>query len=195
MLTGAKPDAARALKIIASYTPVDVVSTHYKQQFTDFITQHPDHFGNRYNYLLGMHGHLTAQAFVYHPGHNAIALLHHKKLNMWLGQGGHMEPEDGDFLATALREAFEEAGFTRLRLLQDAPIDLDAHGFPARGDQPDHLHYDVRYLFETDDDTLTLDPTEGTNLEWVPCAEFRTRMGESFSNSRTIRAIESRFCL
>ncbi len=190
---GAAPSPKRALEIIYSYTPVDVVSTHYKERFVDLITRYPDDFGNRYNYRSGIHGHMTAQAFVYHAGRNAIALLHHKKLNIWLGQGGHMEPGDDDMLATALREAFEEAGFKDLCLMQDSPIDIDIHGFPARGDQPDHLHYDVRYLFQTDDDTLRLNPDEGSDILWVPCTDLRSKLPQWLSNSRLVHDIERRF--
>jgi 8-oxo-dGTP pyrophosphatase MutT (NUDIX family) len=190
---GARPDPARAQEIVESYTPVDVVDAYYKERYLDLIARYPGDFANRYNYNAGVHGHITSQAFVYHRGRNAIALMHHKKLDIWIGQGGHVEPGDDDFIATARREAEEEAGFRDLRLIQDTPIDLDIHGFPAKGDQPDHIHYDIRWLFETDDDALRLNEGEGLRIEWVPVADLRAKMPMWLSNSRLIRRFEAMF--
>lgn len=191
--TGAHPDPVRAQKIVESYTPIDVVDTYYKERYLDLITQHPNDFGNRYNYNLGVHGHITVQAFVLNPARNAVALMHHKKLDLWLGLGGHMEPGDADFIATARREAEEEGGFENLTLIQDTPFDLDIHGFPARGDQPDHLHYDMRFLFAAANDKLRLNPDEGTAIEWVAVGDLRSRMKMWLSNSRLIRRLEAQF--
>lgn len=191
--SGARLASPRARHIIESYVPVDIVSTHYKARFLSLITDHPDQFADRYNYNAGVHGHITSQAFVYHPGRNAIALMHHKKLDIWVGMGGHAEPGDPDFIATARREATEEAGFQNLRLIQDTPFDLDIHGFPAKKDQPDHLHYDVRWLFETEDDTLVLNPDEGTAIEWVAIADLRPKMPMWLANSRLVRGFEAKF--
>lgn len=190
---GAQLNPVRARKIVESYTPVDVVSTYYKSRFLALITDHPNHFADRYNYNAGVHGHITSQAFVYHRGRNAIALMHHKKLDIWIGMGGHAEPGDADLIATARREATEEAGFQNLRLMMDAPFDLDIHGFPAKKDQPDHIHYDMRWLFETDDDTLILNADEGTAIEWVGIADLRPKMPMWLANSRLVRGFEVRF--
>ncbi len=190
---GARLDPTRANQIIESYTPVDVVSSYYKARFLALIADHPNDFANRYNYTLGIHGHITSQAFVYHARRNAIALMHHKKLDIWVGQGGHVEQGDADFIATAMREAFEEGGFKNLHLMMDAPFDLDIHGFPAKKDQPDHIHYDIRWLFETDDDTLTLNQNEGTAIEWVKISDLRPKMPMWLANSRLVRGFEARF--
>ncbi len=193
-LVGARLDPVRARAIIESYVPIDVVSAYYKDRFLALIADHPDQFSDRYNYHADIHGHITSQAFVYHRGRNAIALMHHKKFGMWAGQGGHVEPGDTDVIATARREAAEEAGFKTLRLVQETPFELDIHGSPAKKDQPDHIHYDIRWLFETDDDTLVLNPDEGTAIEWVGIAGLRSKMSPWLSDSRLIRGFEARFC-
>lgn len=190
---GARLDPTRARELIESYTPVDVVSQYYKAQFLALINDHPHHFADRYNYHARVHGHVTSQAFVVNRARNAIALMHHKKLDIWVGMGGHAEPGDTDLIATAMREAFEEAGFKNLRLMQESPFDIDIHGFPAKKDQPDHIHYDVRWLFETDDETLTLNPDEGTAIEWVHITDLRPKMPMWLSNARLVRGFEARF--
>jgi 8-oxo-dGTP pyrophosphatase MutT (NUDIX family) len=92
-------------------------------------------------------GHFTASAFILSPERDALLLIHHQKLERWLQPGGHVEPGDQDLLAAARREALEEVGIADLSLLSPAPFDLDVHAIPARGDQPAHAHFDVRFLF------------------------------------------------
>jgi hypothetical protein len=41
----------------------------------------------------------------------------------------------------------EEAGLADLTLLAPKPFDLDVHEILARGAEPAHRHFDVRYLF------------------------------------------------
>lgn len=192
LATGARLDPAATLKLINTYQPVDVVSAHYQQQFNTLITAHPDLFANRYNYQAGIHGHLTAQATVYNPDLKSIALMFHKKLQLWTGPGGHVDLGDADAIATARREAAEEIGLTDLILAEPAPFDIDIHGFPARKDQPDHLHYDLRFLFTTASNTLIAND-ESTDLTWVKITELRQFIPITVPNSRMVLGLEQRF--
>jgi 8-oxo-dGTP pyrophosphatase MutT (NUDIX family) len=93
-------------------------------------------------------GHLTASAFVLAPEGDAVLLILHKKLQIWVQPGGHIEPTDVSLEAAARREVSEEVG---LPLLQRGPaesiFDLDIHPIPARKDEPAHEHFDVRFCF------------------------------------------------
>ncbi len=89
-------------------------------------------------------GHLTGSAVIIDPSRPATLLIHHKKLRMWLQPGGHADGQ-GDLAQVALREAEEETGLTSLQVITPA-IDLDIHTIPERGDEPEHLHLDVRFL-------------------------------------------------
>src|SRR5687768_10285144 len=53
-------------------------------------------------------GHFTASAFVTTRARDALLLVLHKKLGIWVQPGGHVEPEDGSLQAAAAREALEE---------------------------------------------------------------------------------------
>ena len=147
--SGAHLDACEARQWINSYVPVDSVSAEYQRQFVGLIDRAPDYFANRHNYELQLPGHFTAQAVVFNPDLQAVALMHHLKLGIWVGPGGHIDVGDANAEMAARREAEEEMGLTDLVLMRAAPFDLDVHGFPAKGTQPDHLHYDIRYLFST----------------------------------------------
>lgn len=92
-----------------------------------------------------MPGHFTASAFVLSPDQTCLLLIFHKKLQMWLQPGGHIEPLDGNLVEAARREVREETGLWGLTL-ESAMFDLDVHQIPAWGETPAHLHHDVRCI-------------------------------------------------
>ena len=66
----------------------------------------------------------------------------------------------------ALREAREESGLD-VRALDEAIFDLDVHFIPARGEEPAHYHYDVRFLVQAMEDRFRVSD-ESRALAWVP---------------------------
>ncbi|MEP6963752.1 MAG: NUDIX hydrolase, partial [Acidobacteriota bacterium] len=92
----------------------------------------------------------------------------HKRLNRWLQMGGHIEPGDRTLLDAALREAREESGLEGVRPLSAAIFDLDVHAIPARKDEPEHFHYDVRFLLEADPAEALVVSAESRDVAWVP---------------------------
>lgn len=93
-------------------------------------------------------GHFTASAFVLSPERDALLLIFHKKLSLWLQPGGHIEPGDGSVLAAARREVREEVGIAELSVVSgDALFDVDIHVIPERPREPRHEHFDLRFLF------------------------------------------------
>jgi 8-oxo-dGTP pyrophosphatase MutT (NUDIX family) len=92
-------------------------------------------------------GHFTASAFVASPERDAVLLIHHEKLGLWLQPGGHIEPYDRDPAAASLRELIEETGLREVEPLGDGLLDVDVHAIPARPDTPAHEHYDLRFAF------------------------------------------------
>lgn len=111
-------------------------------------------------------GHLTASAWVVDVARRRTLLTHHRKLDRWLQLGGHVDG-DPDLAAAALREAREESGLTTLRLVTRDIFDVDRHEIPARGAEPTHWHYDVRFLFEADPDEPLQVTNESKALAWV----------------------------
>jgi len=103
-----------------------------------------------------LEGHLTGSAWVCSADGGAVLLLHHAKLDRWLQPGGHVDAEDSSLVETARREAMEECGMKVLELYSPGIFDLDVHEIPARGAEPAHFHYDLRFLFHV---------PEGTQIE------------------------------
>lgn len=133
-------------------------------------------------------GHVTASAFVVHPLEPAAALMKHRKLGRWLQPGGHVEPDDSGIEAAARREVREEIGISRLSSF--GVTDVDVHVFPETGDQPQHLHLDVRIGFVAHSDRL-VDGGESDGVRWAEFGEMQ-RMEESLARpARRLEALDA----
>ncbi len=89
-------------------------------------------------------GHFTGSSWLVSRDGRYALLMHHRKLDRWLQPGGHADG-DMDLARVALREACEETGVPGLQV-EGNIFDLDRHRIPARGTEPEHWHYDVRYV-------------------------------------------------
>jgi 8-oxo-dGTP pyrophosphatase MutT (NUDIX family) len=115
-------------------------------------------------------GHFTGSAWVVSADGERALLLHHRKLDRWLQPGGHADG-DGDLAAVALREAEEETGLPGLRI-EGGVFDLDRHLIPARGAEPAHFHYDVRFVVRAGADETFVVSEESHALAWRPVREI-----------------------
>lgn len=135
-------DSIELANAIAAVKAVDVADgdqAALQERIISFCKDHPDAL-----HRSCLSGHLTGSALIVDSGGEAVLLIHHAKLERWLQPGGHVDGE-GDLAAAACREAEEETGISGLEVIRPA-IDLDIHSIPERGDEPTHLHLDVRYL-------------------------------------------------
>ncbi len=136
------------------------------EQFIDFVDRNVDCFERSL-----AEGHITGSAFVCNQQGDATLLTHHRKLDIWVQPGGHA---DGcqDILKVASDEATEETGFQSLKLVGDDPFDIDIHFIPARKGESAHFHYDVRFLFQCEEDEAFTVSEESHDLAWVKLAEL-----------------------
>lgn len=151
------------------------------RRMRDFLASSPEVFQRAHG-----PGHFTGSALVCDPGLSRVALTHHRKLDKWLQFGGHADG-DPNLARVALREAEEESGLTRLSYLDfeetlgcphhPIPFDLDIHEIPARGQDPVHLHYDVRFLLFSPVESLQVNE-ESHQLGWFSLAEARLKTQE-----------------
>ncbi len=109
--------------------------------------------------------HLTASAMVLDHSGERVLLTLHRKGGFWGQLGGHCEPLDGSLAEAALREATEESGMAGLRLVGDAPVDLDRHALSsAFGSCGEHL--DVRYAVVAPPGAEPVVSDESDDLAW-----------------------------
>lgn len=115
-------------------------------------------------------GHFTGSAWLVSADGERVLLTHHRKLGRWLQLGGHADG-DSELARVALREAQEESGLPDL-VVEPEIFDLDAHAIPARGEEPAHLHYDVRYVVRATGSEDFAVSEESLALAWKPVREL-----------------------
>ena len=140
-------------------------------------------------------GHVTGSAMVLDHQGRAL-LLFHARLELWVQPGGHVEQDDVDVAAAALREAREETGLPDLSLDCDDSgrpllLDIDVHPIPAnsRRNEPAHWHHDLCFLARTRSPGNTrIDPDESRSFRWVAAADLGTVPIDVATRRRLIKA-------
>lgn len=135
-------------------------------------------------------GHFTGSAWLVSADGERALLTHHAKLRRWLQPGGHADG-DADLARVALREAEEESGLVGLTV-EASIFDIDRHriaayipvasadrpaapsGFapseacPTAGHEPEHWHYDMRYVVRATGSEAFAINAESLALAWKP---------------------------
>jgi ADP-ribose pyrophosphatase YjhB (NUDIX family) len=145
----------------------------YIERSRFFIETEPKCF-----YRESLEGHITGSAFILNHNLSKVLLNHHLKLNKWLQLGGHADG-DWNISQVALREAQEESSLKdlsffdlfhfprKIEMQQAIPFDIDLHLIPERAKEPQHYHYDFRYLLYAQDEDFSVSH-ESIDLKWVP---------------------------
>jgi len=110
-------------------------------------------------------------------------LVHHKKYDLWLQPGGHVE-QDENPMQTAIREAAEETGIdVSLFLLPGDKVDDYAfklplpyffleEKIPAYQDTPEHFHLDFLYVVRLPETVEPKLETDGAHdIRWFTLEE------------------------
>lgn len=148
------------LALLKDFVPYDHKEQIDKQCMISFVEQHVDCFER--SLLVG---HITGSAWVVSPDNSKALLTHHKKLNTWLQLGGHCDG-NSNVLQVALREVQEESGIEHINPLSESIFDIDIHPIPARGNEPEHYHYDVRFIIQANTEAYIVSP-ESHDLAWI----------------------------
>jgi 8-oxo-dGTP pyrophosphatase MutT (NUDIX family) len=148
--------------------------------FRDFLATHPLAFER-----ADSSGHFTGSAWLVDARGERVLLTLHRKLGRWLQLGGHADG-DTDLARVALREAEEESGLGGL-VVEPVPFDLDRHRIPARGDEPEHWHYDVRYVVRATAGEDFVVSAESRALAWRGVGELAADAAADASLRRMAR--------
>ena len=187
-------DRSPLLKIIDQYQK----NTHliYKDNFTDqkevvenfykFVDSNPNCFSRE-----NLEGHITGSSFVVNKNFTKVLFTYHAKLHRWLQLGGHA---DGEIIIqqVALKEAQEESGMEQFQFvdilnfpklvstdkcLEVIPFDLDIHLIPQRKNEPEHYHYDVRFILRAEEEDFKIS-AESLDLKWLELSEISNYTSE-----------------
>lgn len=131
-------------------------------KFIRFISDFDDCFERTQIY-----GHITGSALVTDKDMKKVLLTHHKKLNKWLQLGGHADGNP-NVIEVSKREVIEESGINDISIPYENIFDIDVHVIPARKEEPEHYHFDIRYLFLTNSNEHYIVSGESHDLKWIP---------------------------
>jgi 8-oxo-dGTP pyrophosphatase MutT (NUDIX family) len=158
----------------------------FREQFLTLL-EHPRAFFRDH-----LPGHITGSAWIIASEDKMLTLLtHHAKLNRWLQPGGHADGDE-NIRSVAFREAMEETGLKTLKPVEEI-FDIDIHPIPARGDMPQHFHYDIRFLFHASANEAFTITEESHALAWKNVRELPVLTGNNRSILRMAEKVEKLF--
>lgn len=128
--------------------------------------------------------HLTSSAFILNKEHTKILFIFHNIYNSWSWIGGHADGDD-DMLYVAKKETKEETSLEKFNVLSEMPISVEilpVKSHVRKGKYvPAHLHLNVTYLFEADEnDAIHILEDENNNIGWLTFDEFLSKSDEPF---------------
>lgn len=178
-------------ELLSYYAPHDDCEAAMVVQLRDFLgkLKHSQTaFGRELAGVPPRMGHITGSAWVINKAGSCVVLVHHAKLQRWVPPGGHCD-DDADVQAVALREAREQIGLTITPLPNGVSaagiFDVDVHTIPEYWNTPEHLHYDVRFVFMADGHAPPITGSELHAARWVGMDEA-ARLNNSSSIERMI---------
>ena len=172
------------LQKLRSYRPIDAHEIEMRKRIIEFVETNSDCFERTLQT-----GHITASALIVNKQRTHTLLTHHHKLDKWLQLGGHSDG-DTDTLNVALREAEEESGIKNIIAVSGNIFDVDVHDIPPRKGEPEHFHYDIRFLFEADDSQHLTITSESKDLAWIPLKDIERYTTEE-SMIRMVRKLQT----
>ena len=157
------------LKELKAFKPYNTAEADSVSQTIQFIENEQDAF---HRHLAK--GHVCGSALLVGYDGAKVLLMYHKGLKRWVQFGGHADGNE-DIFDVASRETDEECGINKFKLLSNGIADVDVHVIPDRPErnEAEHLHYDIRYIFITDETEFKLGDKGVGALKWCDYEEAK----------------------
>lgn len=154
-------------KKIEDCVPFDDIEAEAKKAFLQFIDVCGEDIWHRDNLV----GHVTASCRVVNKDRTKVVMAYHNLYDSWAWLGGHADG-DRDTLYVSKKEAMEECGAKEVKVLSEDIMDISIQGvdghFKRGKEVPTHLHFNVTYLLEVDEDSeLFVKEDENSGVKWI----------------------------
>ena len=154
-------------QIISSMSPMDDLEDKHIRFTLDWIESGAEIF--RIEKPAVPDTHLVSYCLIVSPELDKILLVEHKKAELWLPPGGHVDPGE-DPKEAAAREAREELGID-FEFLSDQPLMLTVT--KTVGNIVEHTDISLWYVLKGDPtQTLEFDPVEFHQIRWFAINEI-----------------------
>lgn len=153
------------IKNIEKYIPYNQQEVEDKKLILDHLQTNENLFSRE-----SIAAHMTASAWVINENRNKVLMAYHNIYDSWSWLGGHADGEK-DLLQVAQQEIEEESGLSNVKPISTAIYSLEVltvDGHEKNGSYvPSHLHLNVTYLFEGDDQApLSVKENENSDVAW-----------------------------
>lgn len=164
---------------IRNYVPRCEQEERDRDFFLRFTDSCSDHLSRENDFA-----HFTASAWAVSPDRSRVLMVYHNIYDSWSWTGGHADGE-ADMCAVAEKELREETGLENPRLVSAEPISLEiltVDGHMKRGKYVhSHLHLNLTYLFEADEDEVThIKADENSGVEWFTVEDMFSAVSEKW---------------
>ncbi len=157
----------KLLTQLKQYVPEAPLQQETLDQIVSFVQNHSNCFQRTLE-----HGHITGSAWLLNKKKDKVLLTLHRKLRKWIQLGGHADG-DSDILNVAFSEAKEESGLQDIIILNTQIFDIAIHSVPKTVTDLPHIHYDIRFLFQTkNDEHFCIKSEESIDLKWFTYDEL-----------------------
>lgn len=165
----------------------------FLKQLIDFVPSCPQEEADREAFIYfvennenclsreNLQGHITVSAWIVNKERTKVLFCYHNIYNSWSWVGGHADGNE-DLLSVAVKEATEETG-ADVKPLSENIFSLEilpVAGHFRRGKYvPSHVHYNVTYLVEADEnERLSVCEDENSAVAWIELSEIPEKSTE-----------------
>ena len=176
---------------IRRYEPFNEQEREDKEEILRQMEQ-ADHILTRDN----RNAHITVSAWIMDRDRKKVLMAYHNLYQSWAWLGGHADG-DADLKAVALKEIREESGLESVRFVTEDIFSLEiltVDGHEKRGSYvPSHLHLNVSYLLETDEEeVLRIKPDENSGVRWFSLEEALAACSEPWMIERVYKKLNAK---
>lgn len=176
------------VKDIENYIPVNEQEENDKKVMLDYMQKNTDYL-TRENKVA----HFTTSIWTVNKERTKTLMVYHNIYDSWSWIGGHADGEE-DLSTVALRELNEETGVKNAALVSKDIFSLEiltVDGHMKKGKYvPSHLHFNITYLAEADEDQLlAVNEEENKGVKWFSFEDALKASSEPWMVERVYRKL------